>query len=123
MALHVFRAALTAAAISACCAAAPCGAADLGGAEAKAFFNAKGCNACHGLDEARIGPSYRIVAMRYATAYRAQPSVQVGLLAAKIRYGGAGAWGMVPMISNPRLSQAEAESIARWILGQAPAAN
>lgn len=89
-------------------------AADLSDSEAKKFFNAKGCNACHGVAEMRIGPSYEMIATRYAQ--NARDAVDV--LSWKIRYGGAGAWGAVPMISNPRVSQEEAEAAARWILGQ-----
>lgn len=86
---------------------------ELDAASAKTFFNAKGCNACHAVDEYRIGPSYRMVSARYAS----EGVARAGLLAAKIREGGAGAWGVVPMISNPNLTQDEAESVARWILG------
>lgn len=92
-------------------------AAGLDAASAKKFFNDKGCNACHGLDEARIGPPYQAIAARYA----ADPSGRVEKLAAKIRFGGAGAWGVVPMISNPRVSQEEAEAVAQWILNLRPA--
>lgn len=88
--------------------------ADLSDSEAKTFFNAKGCNACHGVDEMRIGPSYKMIATRYAQTARDA----VDILSWKIRHGGAGAWGAVPMISNPGVSQEEAEAAARWILGQ-----
>lgn len=93
--------------------------AEMTAAAAKKFFNAKGCNACHELQEYRIGPSYQVVAMRYAAGYAAEPKLQVEKLAMKIRFGGAGAWGAVPMVSNPGLSEQEAADIATWILHQA----
>ena len=96
--------------------------AEMTAAAAKHFFNAKGCNACHELNEHRIGPSYQVIALRYAAAYAADPALQVEKLAMKIRLGGAGAWGAVPMISNPGLSEQEATDIASWILHQAKAA-
>jgi len=82
--------------------------------EARKFFNTAGCNACHGVDEIRIGPSYRLIAARYAPADRDT----VERLSLKVRHGGAGAWGIVPMVSNPRVSMQDAEAAVRWILRQ-----
>lgn len=87
---------------------------DLNDSSAKKFFNDRGCNACHGLDEQRIGPSYRNVAARYAE----DTPGRVERLVAKVRFGGGGAWGVVPMISNPAVSQEEGEKVVRWILSQ-----
>ena len=90
-------------------------------ASAKAFFALHGCNACHAVNEFRIGPPFQAVALRYAS----EPEGRVQLLSAKIRYGGAGAWGIVPMVSNPKITTEEADDISRWILrqGAAPAAD
>lgn len=93
-------------------------AADLDDAGAKQFFNAKGCNACHANNEMRIGPPYIAVAARYAAEPRDE---RIALLAAKIRAGGAGAWGTIPMISNPSVSQEDAERVVRWIFTLTPA--
>lgn len=97
-------------------------AAELDAAQAKTLFNTRGCNACHGAEEQRIGPSYQVVSMRYSGEFAADPVALIEKLATKIRYGGAGAWGMVPMVSNPSISQAEAESISRWIMSLKPPA-
>ena len=83
---------------------------DAGGA--KRFFNTYGCNGCHAVDEQRIGPRFRDVANRY----RAEGEAVVARLAAKIRSGGAGNWGLVPMISNPKLGEEQAREIAAWIV-------
>jgi cytochrome c len=88
------------------------GATTLTDAEAKKLFNARSCNACHAVDETRIGPAFRAVALRY---HGASPAT-VDWLATKIVEGGAGAWGSVPMVSNPAISEREARAIARWIL-------
>lgn len=81
-------------------------------AAARVFLNKHSCNACHEVDELRIGPTYRDVAIRYAY----EPEKDADWLAEKIIRGGAGSWGNVPMISNPNLTDTEARSIARWIL-------
>jgi len=81
-------------------------------ADARSFMNAQGCNGCHAVDESRIGPRLRDVARRY----RADGDVALPRLVAKIREGGAGAWGLVPMIANPRLGDDAARDIAAWIL-------
>ncbi len=93
-------------------------AADVSDAFMKEFFNAHGCNACHGVDELRIGPSYRSIAARYRTA---SPET-IDALRMKVRYGGAGSWGIVPMISNPSLSDAQIRLAITWILGLRDAA-
>lgn len=95
-------------------------ASELDAAQAKKLFNVRGCNACHEAGEQRIGPSYQVVAMRYSGEFTTDPAGLIGKLAAKIRHGGAGAWGFVPMISNPSISQEEAESISRWIMSLRP---
>lgn len=95
----------------------PAAAVEFDDKSAKAFFGLHGCNACHAPAEYRIGPPYQAVGIRWSN----EPEGRVQILAAKIRYGGAGAWGMVPMISNPKITPQEAEAIARWILAQRPA--
>jgi cytochrome c len=70
------------------------------------------CHACHGLEEARIGPAYRMIAARH----RGGGAIMADVLARKIIHGGAGNWGVVPMVANERVSLEEARRIARWIL-------
>tara|TARA_R110001599_G_scaffold353838_1_gene599658 strand:- start:13462 stop:13845 length:384 start_codon:yes stop_codon:yes gene_type:complete len=85
---------------------------ELSDSQAGSLFNDQGCNACHGVNEIRLGPSFQIIAQRYSDA---TPEA-VERLALKIRLGGAGAWGTVPMISYPGLSDEDARRITRWIL-------
>lgn len=91
--------------------------APLDAAGAKRLFNDRGCNACHETGEQRIGPPYQAVALRYSADHERDPAAVEAALAAKIRFGGAGAWGFVPMISNPAIDQDEALRITRWIMG------
>jgi cytochrome c551/c552 len=80
--------------------------------ESKAMLNLHGCNSCHAVDELRLGPAFRSVSQMYNT----QSQQAVERLALKIRNGGAGSWGNVPMVANPELSVEESERLARWIL-------
>jgi cytochrome c len=72
---------------------------------------AKNCMACHANDKKLVGPSYKDVAAKYASDKDAAAK-----LAKKIREGGVGAWGQIPMPANPQVSEAEALTLSRWIL-------
>ena len=79
-----------------------------------------GCLACHNVDAALVGPSFRAVAARYAAAGSAVRVTDVqGRLLAKLKYGGAGAWGTVPMPAQTQVSEADARGVVEWILGGA----
>jgi len=70
----------------------------------------KGCMACHAMDKKLVGPAFRDVAKRYAD----RPAQD---LARSIRAGGSGRWGPVPMPAQPHVTEAEARSLATWIMG------
>jgi len=72
---------------------------------------AKNCMACHANDKKLVGPSYKDVAAKYANDKDAATK-----LAKKIREGGTGVWGQVPMPANPQVSEAEALTLAKWVL-------
>lgn len=75
------------------------------------------CVACHAVDAKRVGPAFRDIASRYAGQADAQAK-----LFEKVRNGGAGAWGEVPMLAQPedRIGDEELNSAIAWILGGAP---
>ena len=75
------------------------------------LLNANACIACHTLDKRVVGPSFREVAAKFAGDGDA-----AGKLAKKIREGGAGNWGNVPMPPHPQLSDADLKQIVGWIL-------
>ena len=77
----------------------------------QALATAKNCLACHAADKKVVGPSYKDVAAKYASDKDAASK-----LAKKIREGGVGAWGQVPMPANPQVSEAEARTLAAWVL-------
>jgi cytochrome c len=72
---------------------------------------AKNCTACHAVDKKLIGPSYQDVAKKYATDKDA-----VAKLSKKVREGGVGAWGQIPMPANPQVSADEAATLVKWIM-------
>ncbi len=67
------------------------------------------CVACHGMDSKIVGPSFREIAKKHTGSADA-----VGYLASKIKAGGTGVWGSVPMPAQA-LSEADAKIIAEWL--------
>lgn len=72
---------------------------------------AKNCMACHAMDKKLVGPSYKDVAAKYAADKDATAK-----LAKKIREGGMGVWGQIPMPANPQVTEAEAQALAKWVM-------
>lgn len=71
-----------------------------------------GCMACHAVDKKVVGPAFQDIAKKYKAADEAK-------LAAKVKAGGAGAWGAIPMPPNPKVSDADLATLVKWILGGA----
>lgn len=84
-----------------------------------ALAQSQACMACHQVDSKRVGPPLRSIGERYAT--QGDSSATVRYLADKIRSGGAGAWGAVPMPAQNQVSDADALKLAQWMLSLAPA--
>ena len=76
-----------------------------------ALLEKNACIACHGMEQKIVGPGFGEIAKKYAG--------QVDYLTGKIKNGGAGVWGNVPMPPQPGLSDDEAKSIAQWLAGAA----
>lgn len=87
---------------------APKAAAD-GAATAIALTKKHGCVACHGMDGKILGPSFRDITKKYASKPDANSH-----LATKIKTGGAGAWGAIPMPPQA-LNEGDAKAIAQWL--------
>ena len=73
---------------------------------------ASNCFSCHAIDHKLVGPSYQQVAKRYA----GKGNATVAMLVKKIKLGGAGNWGNVPMSPHPELSNADITAMVKWIL-------
>ncbi|WP_042883213.1 c-type cytochrome [Cupriavidus necator] len=71
----------------------------------------KNCMACHAIGQKLAGPSFNDVAGRYANQNDAP-----AMLAEKIRKGGVGTWGAIPMPPNPQVNADEARQLAQWVL-------
>ncbi len=69
------------------------------------------CNACHAVDKKIVGPAYKDVAAKYKGDKNAE-----SMLVDKVKKGGVGVWGQVPMPPNPQVSDADAKSLVKWIL-------
>lgn len=70
------------------------------------------CMACHAVDKKVVGPAYQDVAKKYA-------GKSADELARSIKAGGSGKWGPVPMPAQAALSDADARTLAAWILSGA----
>jgi len=71
------------------------------------------CLACHTVDKKLVGPAYKDVAAKYRNDSGAQAK-----LVEKVKKGGQGVWGQVPMPPNPAVPDAELNSLVKWILSQ-----
>jgi cytochrome c len=75
------------------------------------MYKTKNCFACHRIDRHQHGPTLKSIAEKYATVKQADQ-----LLAKRIREGSVGVWGQTPMPPQPQVTEAEALTLARWIL-------
>lgn len=69
------------------------------------------CNACHAMDKKMVGPAYKDVAAKYRGDAKAE-----AMLAEKVKKGGVGNWGQVPMPPNAALKDDEAKTLVKWVL-------
>ena len=71
------------------------------------------CFACHATDKKLVGPSYKDVAAKYRNDKQAEAK-----LVEKVKKGGTGVWGQVPMPPNAAVPDADLQSLVKWILSQ-----
>jgi cytochrome c len=72
-----------------------------------------GCVACHAADKKLVGPSFKDIAAKYRGNAGAEKQ-----LAAKVKNGGSGVWGSVPMPPNPTVPDTDLTAMVRSILSQ-----
>ena len=77
----------------------------------KEIASKNSCMGCHAMDKKVVGPSYKDIAAKY----KGQPDA-VDKLVKKVKVGGGGVWGAVPMPGNNRISDADAKTVVQWIL-------
>jgi cytochrome c len=72
------------------------------------------CLACHMVDKKLVGPAYRDVAAKYKGQ-----DVEAKLVA-KVKAGGVGVWGNIPMPPNsPAVKDADIQTLVKWVLAGA----
>ena len=79
----------------------------------QALAQAKGCMACHQVATKVVGPAYKDVAAKYKDQADAAE-----MLAAKVKAGGVGTWGQIPMPPQPTLTDDEVKTLVAWVLAQ-----
>ena len=80
-------------------------------AAGQALMQKDGCGACHAVDKKIVGPAYQDVAAKYKGDAGA-----LAKLSQKVKTGGAGVWGPVPMPPNPQVADADIKTLVSWIL-------
>lgn len=82
---------------------------------AAAIMAKAACSACHAIDKKGVGPSYQDVAKK-----RKSEKDATATLAKKVREGGGGIYGPVPMPPNPKdkISDEEMKAMVEWVLSK-----
>jgi cytochrome c len=72
------------------------------------------CMACHTVEKKLVGPAYQDVAKKYKGDKNAE-----AMLIKKVKEGGAGVWGPIPMPANgPKVSDADIKTLVEWVLAR-----
>jgi len=80
-------------------------------ADEEALAKKYNCLACHSVDKKVIGPAYKDVAKKY----KGQAGAAAKLFE-KVKKGGSGVWGPVPMPPNAAVPDAEIHKLVNWVL-------
>ena len=70
-----------------------------------------GCTVCHSVDKKIVGPAFKEVAAKYRNDKTAEAK-----LADKVKQGGVGVWGQVPMPPNNTVSDDDIKKLVKWVL-------
>jgi cytochrome c5 len=77
----------------------------------QAMMQKYGCAACHAVDKPVVGPAYSQVAAKYRGDNTAATKLEQ-----KVKAGGSGVWGAVPMPPNATVPDADIKALVSWIL-------
>lgn len=108
-------AALTLAAVGSVVSAPAFAAPAVSAADATAIASRNACMGCHAVDRKLVGPSFKDIAAKYKGDANAQAKLEK-----KVRDGGSGVWGAIPMPSHPGMSAADIHTVVAWVLADAP---
>jgi cytochrome c len=76
----------------------------------EALAKKSNCLACHQIDKKSVGPAYKDIAKKY------KGQDVAAKLAEKVKKGGQGVWGPVPMPPNAAVPDADIKKLVDWIL-------
>jgi len=76
-----------------------------------ALAQKSGCTACHSVDKKIVGPAYKDVAAKY----RGDKGAEAKLID-KVKKGGTGVWGQIPMPPNTQVNEADVKKLVEWVL-------
>ena len=71
------------------------------------------CLTCHTVDKKLVGPSYHDVAVKYKGDKGAEAK-----LVDKVKKGGVGVWGQIPMPPNDKVPDADLKALVKWVLSK-----
>lgn len=77
----------------------------------QALAQKNACMSCHGMDKKIVGPAFKEVAAKYKNDKGAEAA-----LVAKVKAGGKGVWGQIPMPPNPQVKDEDVKKIVHWVL-------
>jgi cytochrome c len=80
-------------------------------AKAQALIKGSDCAACHASETKLVGPSYKDIAKKYKG-----DAAAIGKLAEKVKKGGSGVWGAIPMTPHPNMKDDDLKVIVEWIV-------
>ena len=84
-------------------------------ANAMAIARGNACMGCHAIDRKLVGPSFQQIAEKYKGQADANARLEK-----KVKSGGSGVWGPIPMPSHPRMNDADIKTVVAWVLAGAP---
>ena len=83
------------------------------GPDAEALMKKSDCFTCHQVARKVVGPAYKDVAKKYK-GNKAAPA----MLVEKVKKGGSGNWGQIPMAAHPDLKDEDVKAMVAWVLKQ-----
>lgn len=83
--------------------------------DGEALFKKNTCGSCHAVDKKSVGPALKDIAAKYAGDKGAQAKLET-----KVRSGGSGSFGAMPMpATSPKtVSDGDIKAMVAWILSQ-----
>ncbi|MDC7701564.1 c-type cytochrome [Vogesella indigofera] len=70
------------------------------------------CFACHSMDKKVVGPAFKDIGSKY------KGQNMQAKLEEKVKKGGAGSFGPIPMSPNPQVPDADIKLLVKWVLAQ-----